>query len=694
MDRSPRSARWFTLLLTLVVVFSMLLSACGGPTPAPTAPPTKAPEPTKAPAAPTAAPTIAPTKAPAAPTTAAPAPTVASSAGKYSESPLLTDLVKAGKLPPVEQRLPENPLVVPVVDEIGQYGGVWRRGFLGPSDANHYVRITYDALVRFSPDGSKVEPKVAELVTPSADFSTWTVKLRKGSKWSDGTAFNADAIMFWYNDVLLNKDLTPSIPSWMKNKDGSTAKVEKVDDVTVRWVFAGPNTFFLNELANKDGGDRTFAVFLPAHYLKQFHATYAKAADLDKMVADAKFKTWPELFAAKNAPVENPDRPTMGAWVPTSRVSDPVLTLKRNPYYVGVDPKGNQLPYIDEVRFTFFADKQALNLAAIAGDIDMQERHIDLGNFPVLKENAQKGKYQVITWPTFGGSDATVVFNQTYQKDAEIGKLLATKDFRIALSYAINRDQIIQGPFLGVGDARQAVPAPWHPYYPGDEYANKYTQYNTAEANKLLDAIGLNKKDSEGFRLLPSGKRAIVELSVVPSAFGPWPDVAQLITRDWEKVGVKVNLQLRERTLHFSMRESNDLQIEMWNNDTTAFPFTGQPQTDIRSKPAITVGPLYRVWYETNGKEGLEPTAEIKKLVELTDKAKTVGPEEQAKIAQEVFKMWVDQEYQVGTVGLTPMIQGVVLYANNFKNVPKTLGNDWPLRTPGNGRTEQFFFKK
>jgi peptide/nickel transport system substrate-binding protein len=693
---------WY-LTMIVAVVAMVVLSACATPIVAPTAVPTAAAP--KVPLAPTAAPqapavptqiAVAPTAVPpvAAPTNPAPQPTVAA-VSKYREAPQLAELVKSGKLPAVDQRLPDEPLVVPVIDEVGQYGGVWRRGFLGPNDANNYVRVIYDALVRFSPDGSTIEPKIASGWEASKDYSAWTIKLRKGAKWSDGVAFNADDIMFWYNDVLLNKDLMPSIPSWMKNQDGSTAVVDKIDDYSVRWSYKNPATFFLAQLANLDGGDRSYAVFLPAHYLKKFHPKYTPQADIDKLVADAKLPNWGQLFATKNAPPENPDRPTMGAWAPATRVSEQIFQLKRNPYYIGVDKDGNQLPYLDEVQFKFFADAQALNLAVIAGELDMQERHISLANYPLLKENALKGKYQVITWPSFGGSDATLIFNQTFfKKDAEIGGMLANRDFRIALSYAINRDQIKESAFLGVGEARQPVPAPWHPFYPGDAVAKKFTEFNPTEANRLLDSVGLSKKDAEGFRLLPSGKRAVFELSVVPGQFGPWGDVAQLVAKDWEKVGVKINLQLRDRTLHFALRDSNDIQVEMWNNDTTAYPFTGNANTDVRVMNSISLGPLYRQWYNTSGKEGVEPTAEIKKLAELTDQGKSAAPDQQAKIAKDLFTLWVDQEYQVGTVGLTPMVQGVVVFNNAMRNIPKTLGNDFPLRTPGNARTEQFYFKK
>jgi peptide/nickel transport system substrate-binding protein len=610
---------------------------------------------------------------------------------QYHESPLVTEQVKAGRLPAVEKRLPEQPLVVPVTEKTGEYGGVWRRAFLGPADANNYVRIVYDALFRYSPDGAKIEPKIAERAESSADFKVWTVTLRKGSHWSDGEPFTADDILFWYKDVLLVKDLTPSLPGWMKNADGTPAKVEKIDDVTIRFTYNDPATLFLNAVANADGADRGYAMFLPAHYLKKFHPGYAPKDDLDRMARDNGFKSWTDLFATRNAPTENPERPTMAAWAPISRVSDPVFTLRRNPYFVGVDPAGNQLPYVDEVRFTYFADVQALNLQAIAGNFDMQARHLQMTNYPVFKDHEKDGKYHVITWPTFGGSDAVIAFNQTYAADPVVGKLLATKEFRVALSYAINRDQIRESVFLGLGENRQAVPAPWHPNFPGQEWAAKYTEFNPDEANKMLDALGLTKRDSDGIRLMENGKPATLEMSVVP-AFGAWPDVAQLVAKDWESVGIKTIVQIRERALNLSMQESNQLMTEVWNEDSTGFPFTGNSKVDPRNSNILTLGPLFTTWLNSNGKEGMEPPAPLKRIMELIDTARKVGPDDQAKAAQELFRIWADQVYEIGTVGLTPMIQGVVVINTKFHNVPATIGNDWPLRTPGNARTEQFFF--
>jgi peptide/nickel transport system substrate-binding protein len=615
---------------------------------------------------------------------------------RYHEAPALADQVKAGKLPPVEQRLPEQPLVVPVVEKTGEYGGVWRRAFLGPADANNYVRVVYDGLFRFSPNGADIEPKIALGAKASPDFKVWTILLRKGARWSDGVPFTVDDILFWYKDILLNKDLMPSLPTWMRNADGSAAKVEKLDDYTVQFTYDRPATMFLSEVANQDGADQSYAMFQPAHYLRQFHPSYTAKDAIDRMVKAASFRTWTELFASKATPFQNPERPTMAAWMAVTRVSDAVFTLRRNPYYIGVDKDGNQLPYINEVRFTYFADQQALNLAAIAGDFDMQARHILMTNYPVLKDQEkQTGKYHVLIWPTFGGSDAVIAINTTYTADPVIGKLLATKDFRVALSYAINRDEIKESVFLGLGEARQAVPAPSHPYYPGKEWAEKYTEYNPDLANKMLDALGLTKRDPQGIRLMENGKPATIEISVVP-AFGAWPDVAQLVARNWGAIGIKTVVQIRERALHQNMRLANQLMTEIWNEDTTAFPFTGGAKFDPRNSPlqTLTMGPLYYRWLSSNGKEGVEPTEPLKRIMQLIDTARSEGHDGQVQAAQELFRIWADNLYEIGTVGLTPMVQGVVVVNSKLHNVPTTIGNDWPLRTPGNARTEQFYFSK
>jgi len=614
-------------------------------------------------------------------------------AQQYNEAPDLAAKVEAGELPPVEERLPAEPLVEEVA-EIGSYGGTLRRGFLGPSDHNNYTRVAYDALVRNSPDGGEVIPHIAKGWSSSDDFTQWTVVLREGMKWSDGEPFTADDVLFWYEKIVLNEDLSPSPPVWMQNGDGTVATVEKVDDTTVKWTFAQPNTAFLANLANMDGADRAISnlSFVPAHYLEQFHPDFVDQAELDAKVAERGFQTWTELFAVEAFPHMSGQRPSTAAWAPDgTTVADEVFVIKRNPYYFVVDQEGNQLPYIDEVRFSFFADTETLNLAAIGGEIDMQGRHIKMSNFPVLVENEDKGGYQVMTYPSFGGSDAVLMLNQTYKNDEAVAELLRNKDFRIALSHAIDREAIKELAFLGIGEARQPVPAPTHPFYPGDEVAFRYIEHDVDKANQLLDGIGLTERDGEGMRLLPNGERLDLEIGVVP-AFGNWPDIGQLVAEDWADAGVRAHVEIRERTPHFAMRDTGDLMIEIWNEDTAGFPFSGQPKFDIRSNPGLTLAPLSAQWVNTNGAQGVPPAPELQKLMDIIDEAKVSGRERQIELAHELFDIWTDNVWEIGTVGLTPMVQGVIVRNANLRNVPETAGNDWPLRTPGNTRPEQYFF--
>ena len=338
----------------------------------------------------------------------------------YNEAPILAERVAAGELPNVDERLPAEPLVQDVVDEIGTYGGTLRRAFLGPSDHNNYTRVVYDALVRHAPDGGEVIPHVAAGWESNEDFTEWTVFLREGMKWSDGEPFTADDIMFWYENILLNEELSPSPSVWMINGDGSVATVEKVDDYAAKWTFAQPNTAFLLDLANKDGADASIAnlAYAPAHYLQQFHPDVADEAELQAKLDEAGFESWVELFSVEAMPQLSGNRPSTAAWAPNgTSVSDQVFVIERNPYYFAVDTEGNQLPYIDEVRFTFFSDKEALNLAAVGGEIDMQGRHINMSRVSGFEGKRRAGqlprRHVADLWRLRRGSDVQPDLCQT-----------------------------------------------------------------------------------------------------------------------------------------------------------------------------------------------------------------------------------------------------------------------------------------
>ena len=144
----------------------------------------------------------------------------------------------------------------------------------------------------------------------------------------------------------------------------------------------------------------------------------------------------------------------MTPWKTVSPINTPTWSMERNPYFWAVDTAGNQLPYIDRITMTLAENTEVANLRAIAGEYDVQERHMGLAKLPVFLENAKKGNYTVHLDPALNGSDATIHIGNAYEGDPEIAKFLKNKDFRHALSLGIDRDQLNEAFWLGVGTAR------------------------------------------------------------------------------------------------------------------------------------------------------------------------------------------------------------------------------------------------
>ena len=244
--------------------------------------------------------------------------------------------------------------------------------------------------------------------------------------------------------------------------------------------------------------------FAPAHYIKQFHPDFADEADLNAILEEGGYSNWVDLVKTKNDWARNPDLPTLAPWrVKLAPAENPVYVLERNPYYFNVDTDGNQLPYIDSIVLTLAEDLEVLNLRAIAGEYDMQSRHIDLQKLPLYLENAERGDYSIRLDPADYGANVLLFFGQTYSADAEIAGWLQNVDFRRAVSMGVDGGQVNETFLLGLGEARSVVPTAANPYYPGEEYETLYTAFDADAANQLLDDIGLSAKGRRG---LPSAR--------------------------------------------------------------------------------------------------------------------------------------------------------------------------------------------
>ena len=306
-----------------------------------------------------------PTTAPSGPA----APAAPSGEGKYKEAPQLAAQVQAGTLPPVEERIPVDPMVITPWESIGQYGGTWNSGLLGRADSAWVSRsMGNDPLLRWAPDLNSIIPNIAKSWQISEDGKVFTFDLRKGMRWSDGAPFGADNFVWWYEKALLNTELTPTVTSWMR-PGGVVGKVEKVDDVTVKFIFEYPNGLFIQRMGSN-------TPFVASHYMEQFHIEFNKEA-VEKMVADQQLESWMALYSDKNDRMNNPDKPEILAWEVTVPVSQGTqMVAERNPYYWKVDPEGNQLPYIDKLVYHVAENVEVLVLKTLNGEIDMYDRHI------------------------------------------------------------------------------------------------------------------------------------------------------------------------------------------------------------------------------------------------------------------------------------------------------------------------------
>jgi peptide/nickel transport system substrate-binding protein len=547
-------------------------------------------------------------------------------------------------------------------------------------------------------------PCIAKDWKLSDDGRRVTIALRKGMKWSDGAPFTANDFVFWYEDVYLNKDLQPT-PNPDFTIGGKPGTLKKIDDLTVAFEFPDPNYLFVDILAGSTsmgGGQatwqmsgRTMGAYMPAHYLKQFHPKYVAKADLDAKVKAAGFDGWVSLIKNRWDWRLNAELPTLGPWKTVNPINTPTWILERNPFYYAVDTAGNQLPYLDRISMTLAENLEVLNLRAVAGQYDLQERHTALAKLPVFLENRDKGNYDVKLDPALNGSDATLQTNQAYEADAEIAKWLHNRDFRRALSMGIDREQLNETFWVGVGIAGSVAPSESVPYSPGPEWRKKWSTLDVKQANDLLDKAGLTKKDGEGYRLRTDGKgRLRIELQTSAGAFVPHTQIAEMIKEQWKKIGIQADVKELERSLFFTRINANEHQIALWANDGTEvlylFPRHALPVDPIES----LLGHPIAAWYASNGKQGKAPTdPQLVKALELFRSAGGKKTEERYKIAQEIWKIMVDEQYSIGTVGQSAATMGVRIVSRKLGNIPSRQINAQHCRTPCSSHPATFYYK-
>ncbi len=586
----------------------------------------------------------------------------------YHEAPMLAELVEAGKLPPVEERLPEDPLVVQPVSEVGTYGGMLKlvsneTAKMGDG-RNAMGRAT---LIKADYDGSTFIPNFARSWEWSDDAKVLTFHLRKGVKWSDGAPFSMDDVKFWWEDVVNNEEINPVFPEyWIAG--GEPMTVEFVDEHTFRMIFAVPNPMIMNRLPLVGENDPAEAFVYPSHYLKQFHAKYAQKDELDALVKDAGFENWAQLFKHKANRYDeawSPDTvgiPTLRSYV-VVEVGPNYILQERNPYYWKVDPDGNQLPYIDKV-YSQIVEKELYHGKVASGEADFAARRTDLENLALYKSGEESGNYTTRLWRSPGSGEFVLLLNFNNQ-DPVLRDLIRDLRFRQALSVSINREEFNDVINNGLAIPQQMTLAPWSKFVE-PEFTTAYAEYDVEKANALLDEIGLPWDQNHEFRVRPDGKRLAIRIEVSDSRN---ESPVELVTEYFREIGVDLQMKAVARELKESHFKTNEFDAHMRLYGMLDRSFIIRPNMflPVEDVGTDTWAPLWSQWWRTKGEKGEEPPEDVKKNIETWQHMLVTADEEEiTRLAKDILR---SQAENIWTIGITTWGPQPVVVRNTLGNV-------------------------
>jgi len=580
---------------------------------------------------------------------------------EYTEAPSLAERVASGELPPLAERLPEDPLVVSPISEVGTYcGPVVGWGVNPNSYGNDVVSSRTQFPIGVYPDYATFAPQIAESYELSEDSKSFTLKLRKGMRWSDGEPVTAADIMYWYEDVLLNEDLTPAISNNYK-PGGEVMTVTQVDDFTVTFSFAVPYPIIIELLTSAQ-------VVQPRHYLEQWHKKYNP--EVETTASNEGYDTWVlqyQAIAGTGDNQENPDLPVLDPWALSRADEFGNKYYDRNPYYWKVDTQGQQLPYAEQQIRRLTGNLETTILQVRNGEIDFGAEQLQLKDIAVLREGQEAGGYKALLWQGVTGSERRYQFNLTIEEPG-LNEIFNDVRFRQAMSLAINRDEINETLFFGQATPRQFTVPPSVSLYE-DWMGEHYAAYDVDQANQLLDEMGLERGE-DGIRLRSDGQP--LTFTIEDANFNESMD--ELIVDYWRAVGVDAQIRSLTRELYSERTQANEVQASEWYGDIVdeinlrIRPVSFRPPWGIDNVPHS--GALWHQWYLSDGAEGVEPPEEIKELYTLAEQFQQSqrGTPEFEETGKALLTKNLEGLYLIGTVGLAP---SPVVISNALRNFPE-----------------------
>ncbi len=583
---------------------------------------------------------------------------------KYCEPEYLTKLVEEGKLPPVEERLPKEPFVYKtdfMSDGAGEYGGIWRDVWAVPLEGWNYNAGTVqgwfgiEAIVQEEPINTGAMfltsdvnpiPRLAKSWEWSEDGTKLTMHLIEGVKWSDGVPFTTEDIMFLWDDNIHD----PNVVTWTSSDfwtiDGKPIELKALDDYTLEWTFpTAKPTKWLYQMTNLNFSPG------PAHILKPFHPKYG----------GKDYQSYKDALAPNSLPVV-----TLGPWVPVEYKTDEFLVFRRNPYYYMVDENGCQLPYLDEIQFTYSKTGSTRTLNTIAGTAD----HSNVENIETMDETVRQAADPAATFRVEWGPETlgyNIEFNHAKftgvedDRDRVVRDLLLNPDFRKALAYAIDRDGIAKsltnGPFFRAWAGG---------IFPGSQYFDResvvYYPYSPESANILLDQLGLKDTNGDGVREYSEGPLAGQDVVIglesgedntVGQSLGP------AIVAFLQDVGIKVNFRTIAGTAMTENERAGTWEMRIGR------PGQAWAAPSVRCKEIAPTSENYALHFV--GSQPEEYTDVEQRMIEISNEfCAATDFDTEFKLMSELNKLHTEDVY---TLGLATGRYGLMLN-KNFKNVP------------------------
>jgi len=582
------------------------------------------------------------------------------------------------ELPALADRLPSEPLVVAPYDEIGAYGGTLdilsNATEAGTSDM---MSVRHVNLVRYSDDLQTIVPNIAKGWEWNDEFTELTFFLREGHKWSDGAPFGARDVKFWYDNLQLDENVIASAKDYVL-VGGERMQVEVVNESTVKFILPAPKPGLLSHFANHYAQG-----FQPMHFLGQFHPDIDPNADANAQALG--FENGYAAVAAYYGSSDWMDTPTPMLAHPDKVANMPAAahpTLEShiviaestegrhfvaNPYFHMVDTSGQQLPYINEHDEIFVAETEVRLLKLINAEADYKTQALNLDDVPLLLENQESGNYSVDIRPQI--RTGTFAFNVT-SDDMAKRELFNDLRFRQAMSVAINRAEVNEVAFFGLGTPMQYIPFSPLPSFVSDDMAQHYAQFDPDMANALLDDIGMVDTDGDGMRELPNGEAMVLNLQFATQGISA--KLVELVGQSWKDVGVNAVVKEVTTDEYRSAQSANQLDVTMYAK--------GQPLAVILGNSELFTPPfenyfgmrtamLWAEYIESDGSAGVEPPAWVAQMNDdiLAFQSATAGSDESNALGASLVQSMVDNLLFIGTVKAA----APVYHSNAIANFPE-----------------------